>query len=287
MVSEPRYNLSLAGIRDTVSAMFTSHFWQSALLLLGLGFIIGCTESEFTVDLTPLQNGNAPTIQSGPEFPEWTEVADGIELKQQVVEIDNNTVELFTMVRFDPAESRLRIAVDTADPKTISAWQESLQAKLVMNGSYFDELYQLTTQVITSDGTYGLRLTGKTAFMQTQDGTQWSIVQAEQAADQVQASLQSYPLLVQHGEPQVETSSDNESARTIVALDADGNMYFIIAEYGFVNLHELDDVIATKLDVELDTALNLDGGTSTGLVVAGDQPYLNDSVLVPAVLYVQ
>lgn len=263
-------------------------------LMIGL---TGCSSNEFTIDLTPIQNGNVPTVRSTTEYDTWTSIAEGIDIRQQLVTVD--TTELFTLVRFDPNTSPMRIAVDSEHPKTVSEWQTELEARVVLNGSYFDETYHLTTEVITDGETYGNRLTGKTAFLQTQNGAQWDILSATEVAKKATTvspapqvmSMQSYPLLIQAGQSQVTESSDDQSPRTIVALDTSGYMYFIIAEYGLLNLRQLDDVLLNELsldvDIDLDAALNVDGGTSTGLAVSGQTTYMNDSLLVPAVLYIQ
>ena len=260
----------------------------------GLLGLTGCTGNEFTIDLTPIQNGNVPSIHSAIQFDTWTAVATGIDIQQKLVEVANgtdSTSELLTIIRFDPSATPLRVAVDIQDPKTISEWQETLNATVVMNGSYFDESHQLTTQVVTDGETYGNRLTGKTAFLETTTGQDWNIVPAQQAADLPLTSVQSYPLLLHNGEPQVTESSEDRSPRTMVAQDKARNMYFVIAEYGLLTLQELDDVLVSELNnglnLELTTALNLDGGTSTGLVVAGDEEYLNESIIVPVVLYIE
>ena len=87
----------------------------------------GCTNNSYTVDVSPVTTGNVPTVNSGIPFPNWSTIIDGVDLKQVTVDT-NGTTELFNMVRFDTGEHGLHMAIDTAHPKTITQWQEQLQA---------------------------------------------------------------------------------------------------------------------------------------------------------------
>jgi len=75
--------------------------------------------------------------------------------------------------------------------------------------------------------------------------------------------------------------------RTVVAQDLQGRILIIVAPRGYLSLHELARFLAGS-DLELDVALNLDGGFSTGLWLrAGERSVEVDSLVpVPSVISV-
>ena len=62
-------------------------------------------------------------------------------------------------------------------------------------------------------------------------------------------------------------------------------MLFIVAPEGYFTLHELS-VYLTESDLSLDIAFNLDGGGSTGILVADPSEVIPSRVLLPFVILV-
>ena len=75
--------------------------------------------------------------------------------------------------------------------------------------------------------------------------------------------------------------------RTVVAQDRAGRILFFVANRGTFTLHGLSRYLVES-DLELDVALNLDGGPSSGLLLAGegDDPriHLAAFALLPVVI---
>jgi uncharacterized protein YigE (DUF2233 family) len=73
--------------------------------------------------------------------------------------------------------------------------------------------------------------------------------------------------------------------RTVVAQDRRGRILILVAPRGALSLHELARFLVES-DLDLDAALNLDGGFSTGLWVrAYDESVEIDSLVpVPSVI---
>lgn len=266
--------------------MGTPTFLLTSLILLLLLFS-GCSLSDISIDVEPI------TTTTTIEYPEWTEANPGIALKQVTATV-GQFEELFTIARIDPQVHQLRVAVDEEDPKTMDEWQVQLNAQLVVNGSYFDENYQLTTRTVTPEDSYGPLLTGSTGIARTFDGQDWVIMQGDVLQDEpqnttqnnIQYSIQSYPLLI-NGQQLFTGGSDDIAARTVLALDERGMVYIIVAERGVLTLDQLANTLATLLNTPFTKALNLDGGTSTGLSIeSGSIDYFNSSVAVPSILYI-
>ena len=76
--------------------------------------------------------------------------------------------------------------------------------------------------------------------------------------------------------------------RTIVAMDKQGNLLFIVSPNDAFSLDEMADLLVSS-DLSIETALNLDGGASTGLAInIGKQQQVIDSIAtLPIVIAVQ
>ncbi|MFA6474775.1 MAG: phosphodiester glycosidase family protein [Patescibacteria group bacterium] len=213
-------------------------------------------------------------------YKDWTKVQPGVQFKQVLEQ-----AELFDIIKIDPTKVDISVKVDETTPLSVADWQTKLDATVVINGSYFDEAYQLVTRTQTNDQTYGPLLTGQTgAFYQVASSWQLGNIKDVALSDTNQL-IQSYPILVEQGEALVEDSNGAVAQRTVVALDASGKIYFIIAEHGVLTLQQMATIIAAWTEPNIETALNLDGGTSTGLVIASDAVnYSDDSFVVPSVI---
>ncbi len=257
----------------------------AACTLLGTS----CNSDVVTIDFSNTNQSAGPSIIADLEYPEWTEMVSGIELKQQFVEVGTGT-ELVSIVRFDPATTPFKIAVDEGKPKTLDQWQNELKASVVINASYFDESYNLTTRTVVDGESYGPLLTGKTGILRSVDGQQWTISKTVDVQKNTTPifSVQSYPLLIHNGAVNFTEGSADTGQRTVVAVDEAGTMYWIVAEYGVTNLNELSTLLDNQLNLELTEALNLDGGSSTGVVISNEPDilYYNSAVAVPAVVYI-
>lgn len=256
----------------------------SALVLLGAS----CDTNSITLDFSNTNQQFGPSLITDLQYPEWTTLSEGIDFKQQLVEVDTAT-ELVSIVRFNPTVSPFYIAVAEGDPKTLDQWQAELDARVIINGSYFDETYNLTTRTVVEGNAYGPLLTGKTGILQNLDESDWIITKAADVPNSApEFSVQSYPLLIHDSRMSFTEGSSDTGQRTVVAMDEQGNMYWIIAEYGVLSLKELSSLLDTELDLALAEALNLDGGSSTGLIITNqsDIAYYNSAVAVPSVLYI-
>jgi len=68
--------------------------------------------------------------------------------------------------------------------------------------------------------------------------------------------------------------------RTVVAQDYQRHILIIVAPRGYLSLHELARFLAES-DLDLDVALNLDGGFSTGMWLRADAKSIGVDSLVP------
>jgi hypothetical protein len=104
-------------------------------------------------------------------------------------------------------------------------------------------------------------------------------------------AVQSFPVLVKPGGVMGFPADADEgipARRTVVAEDTSGRILVIVAPQGTFSLHEMAVFLAGS-DLEIDIALNLDGGGSTGLWLNSGEVgiQINSVTPVPSVIVVE
>jgi uncharacterized protein YigE (DUF2233 family) len=100
------------------------------------------------------------------------------------------------------------------------------------------------------------------------------------------AGLQSFPMLViPDGRLGVPEDDGFPDRRTVMSLDSSGRIIFLIAPAGSFSLHQLSRYLVDS-DLNLVAALNLDGGTSTGLLMAEPAEGIAAYAFLPSVITV-
>jgi exopolysaccharide biosynthesis protein len=205
----------------------------------------------------------------------------------------NQPVESIHIWRLDQKHFRLDVAFDTT-PKTLDTWQKETNAALVMNGGYFsitNERYSADGLTILNGKASGRSFNGfggMLAIDKREAELRGLVEKPYNPAEQLQAALQAFPMLVRPGGKLgfgAEREDQVSARRTVIAQDKDGRILFIVAPQGYFTLHRLS-VYLTESDLNLDTALNLDGGGSTGILVADPREVIPSRVLLPFVILV-
>jgi len=237
---------------------------------------------------TPSYSG---TFEAIPDA--WSTVQAGLE--RRVVQIYDNQkqpVETVYIWRLDQNYFRLDVAFDER-PKSLETWQAETGAAMVVNGGFFsieNERYFADGLTVLNGAVSGnsftgfggmLTITGREAELR------WLVEQPYDPDERLQAALQSFPMLVKPGGQLGfgPTSEDASARRTVIAQDRDGRILFILTPQGYFSLHQLSAYL-TESDLGLDIAINLDGGGSTGLLVAEPREVIPARVLLPFVILV-
>jgi len=224
----------------------------------------------------------------------WSLLQPGLE--RRVIQIYNDRrqpVESLYIWRLDQKYFRMDVAFD-GTPKSLETWQKETQASMVINGGYFS----IDNQKYSPDGLAILNgkalghsfeeFGGMLAIQGRRADLRWLVLKPYDPDERLQAALQSFPVLVRPGGrlgfgPEKE---DRASARrTVISQDQDGRILFMIAPQGYFTLHQLSAYL-TESDLHLDIAVNLDGGGSTGLLVANPREIIPSRVLLPFVILV-
>jgi uncharacterized protein YigE (DUF2233 family) len=234
-----------------------------------------------------------PTVTSEPvSDPGWSPVQPGLERRViQVYNEQRQPVEALHIWRLDQKYFHLDVSFSGV-PKSLEAWQNQTNAALVMNGGYFsinNEMYSPDGLTILNGRASGNSFAGFGGILAIQGPRaelRWLVEKPYNPDERLQAALQSFPILVRPGGklgfgPERE---DHASARrTVIAQDKQGRILFIVAPQGYFTLHQLSAYL-TDSDLNLDIAVNLDGGGSTGLMVANPKEIIPSKVLLPFVI---
>lgn len=216
----------------------------------------------------------------------WLPIRTGMETRIQTIPIDNTLTEKVTMVRLDPALWQIKIAYHPGEPQPLTAWQQETGADLVVNGGFFTPENVATGLVVVDGKPSGQSYEGFGGMLVVfGDGVDiWPLAERPYQPDAaIQYGLQSFPMLVQAGEAVFIREDEQRARRTAVAVDRNGRLLFIAAEQAAFTLAAFSHYLAAS-DLELETALNLDGGTSTGLLLVSPPIQVPAFSLLPTVI---
>jgi len=238
-----------------------------------------------------------PTVASSvaaiPE-PGWSLIQPGLE--RRVVDIyddQNQRLESIHIWRVDQKAFRLDIAYDET-PKSLDTWQKETGASIVLNGGYYsidNERYFPDGLTIVNGELSGRSFNGfggMLAIHQDRAELRWLVEQPYNSFEPLQAALQSFPILVEPGGKLgfgAERENHVSARRTIIAQDRAGRILLIVTPQGYFTLHQLS-VYLTESDLNLDIAINLDGGGSTGILVANPRELISPTRPLPFVILV-
>ena len=230
-----------------------------------------------------------PTTDAG-----WSLLQPGLERRVMRIYNDQNQhVESLYIWRLD--QNYFRMDVTYAErPKSLEAWQKETNAALVLNGGYFsveDERYFPDGLTIVNGEAFGSSFDGfggMLAIDQSRAELRWLVQKPYNSSEALQAALQSFPILVQPGGElgfPAERENHARARRTVIAQDKEDRILLLVAPEGYFTLHQLS-VYLTGSDLQLDIAVNLDGGGSTGILVANPREIISPKTLLPFVILV-
>lgn len=209
-----------------------------------------------------------PTL--APSSDGWQEIRSGVQLREMYRDAAISSGRLL-IVRIDPAQVDFHVQYHPDRPLRVSEWYSNSQSLIVMNSSFFDRANQAVGQIVVdgqSGGQAHERMQG--AFYLTAVGaTVWPLQGwIKPAGLQVIEAVESFPmLLLPGGVLNADISTDARVARrTAVAVDRSGRVLFIVTPGSTFTLYGLAVWLANS-DLDIDTALNFDGGSSSGLAV--------------------
>jgi len=222
----------------------------------------------------------------------WSLLHPGLERRLlRIYDTQNQPVETLYVWRLDQKYFRLDVAFDSS-PKTLERWQLETNAAIVMNGGYFsieNEQYYPDGLTVIDGVTSGRSFVGYGGMLtidQSGAALRWLEQKPYLPGEQFEEALQSFPVLVKPGGQLgfgPEREDHKKARRTAIGQDREGRILFLIAPEGYFTLHELSAYL-TQSDLNLDIVVNLDGGGSTGILVANPRELIPAKPLLPFVI---
>lgn len=223
-----------------------------------------------TLTVTPTPSATPEPIPS-----EWEELQPGLERRTLEIEQDGQYLDSVYILRLEPEYFQFGVAYDPQG-LTLENWQAQTKAQIVINGGYFrleNEVYIPNGLTVidsiamgSSFGDFG----GMFAVSGSGPELRWLALQPYDPNESLQAALQSFPILVKPGGELgfgAEHEDNVQARRSVIAQDQAGRILLIIAPQGNLTLHQLSATL-TNADLEIDIAINLDGGPSSGILLA-------------------
>ncbi|HSK88145.1 MAG TPA: phosphodiester glycosidase family protein [Anaerolineales bacterium] len=224
----------------------------------------------------------------------WSLSGPGMERRAIELQDDQNQhVETVYVWRLDQNYFRMDVAYQET-PRSLETWQKETNASLVVNGGYYsveNERYFPDGLTISNGEAFGRSFAGfggMLAITKTWTELRWLAEEPYNSYEPLQAALQSFPILVQPGGELgfgAERENHVQARRTVIGQDRDDRILFIVAPQGYFTLHQLS-VYLTGSDLQLDIAINLDGGGSTGILVANPREIIAPTRPLPFVILV-
>ncbi len=231
-----------------------------------------------------------PTPTLPPGMAGWQSAGDGLALQQRQEDYRDTRVRV-TIVRIDPARVQFRVGYNTLTPPLLSGWCSQDGVVAVMNGGFFQSDYQSTALVIQDGVAHGSSYQGAGGMFAVDTNgavSLRSLAEQPYAPDEplVQA-VQGWPMLVNPGGRLAYTSAEpgEQARRSVVAIDRAGHVLLMAFWGSDLTLHELAAWLVAS-DLEIDAAVNMDGGSSTGLCVRGGEAHAYVDAFTPLPLVV-
>jgi uncharacterized protein YigE (DUF2233 family) len=244
------------------------------------------------ISSTPATPSQASTTNSTP-LNTWIQAVPGVDLRYEDWKspgVDEDTV---VIVRFNLSRVHIKVGYQPTKAMGIGNWMKQERALAVINGGYFDQQNQAAGLVVSNGQAFGTSYTGFGGMLSVDAQGNVSLRSLSDQpydpnSEQLQQATQSSPMLIVNGKRTQFSANSASSRRSVVAIDEQGRLLLITSSAQAFTLDELADLLASS-DLSIKTALNLDGGASTGLYVnAGNQHVAIDSFVgLPIVIVVK
>jgi uncharacterized protein YigE (DUF2233 family) len=229
----------------------------------------------------------------GSQLNVWNKVAPGVEIRYEDWKNPGGDDDTVTIVRFDLHKVTLSVGYQPGQPLLMHEWMQQVKATAIINGGYFDQQNKATALVVSNGKVFGESYAGFGGMLSADKQGIVSLRSLRQQPydpnnEQLEQATQSTPMLMVGGKRTQFYADASQTRRSVVAMDKQGRLLFIASPGQVFSLDQLADQLAAS-DLSIETALNLDGGASTGLYVnAGSSHVAVDSMAkLPLVVIVK
>ena len=250
-----------------------------------LPLLVGC-------DLLPTITINTATMTPTATLNTWATASQGVEMRKESWQTSSGSKDTVNIVRFDLRYVKLEVDYQPDQPLSMEQWMDKEQAIALINGGYFNGNDQATGLVIANSQVAGTSYQGFGGMLDVNAQGKIELrslsEQPYDSSEGLTQATQCSPMLMWNSQRTQFKADTNVSPRSVVAIDKQGHLLFIVSSSLAFTLDDMADLLV-KSDLNLVSALNLDGGSSTGLYVnAGSQHITIDSyVNLPIIIAVK
>ncbi|MCY3946301.1 MAG: phosphodiester glycosidase family protein [Anaerolineaceae bacterium] len=258
-----------------------------AAALLAL-LLCACQMRDAVLSLDPLPpttTAVAPTA-TVPSQNGWQELAPGLESHRSLA-----TGSLFGQafaLRVDPRLFKFRAHYEPGEARTLDDWLDALPGVTAfINANFFDRDSRINGLLVADGHSHGQPWLTRGGTFLLREGLPVLQPNRERpwGSGVLRQAVQGFPMLVLAGQPAYRRSGP-PARRSVVALDRQGRVLLFATPLLGPSLAEMAAWLASP-DLEIDSALNLDGGGSTMFYVDAAEPLRLPSLdPVPALLAV-
>jgi exopolysaccharide biosynthesis protein len=245
--------------------------WRLFAGLAVIFSLVACEAGNLQTQSPSIQPSSGSVHVSATQSSEkegWQQIDQAMELRSMQLSADTARGDV-TVVRLDPNAYRISVKYDVANPGSLREWFNALKPLVIINGGYFDEQGRPTALVIFDGIRRGESYEGFGGMVVINEQGQFELRSLRQQPfdpnENIQQAMQSAPMLIQPGGVLSELEPDQDrSRRTVIARDTKGRILLLVSDLPNFTLPELARALKNS-DLDLDAALNMDGGRSTGL----------------------
>ncbi|HEY4386033.1 MAG TPA: phosphodiester glycosidase family protein [Ktedonobacteraceae bacterium] len=256
------------------------------LLSLLIVSLLACSIAP-DVNMPGIAIGSAtPSGENGPQkLNIWEQAAPGIEIRYEHWKSPGDNEDTVAITRLDLKKVHLSVGYAPTKPLDMGTWMKQTGALAMINGGYFDKNNQPTGLLVSNGqavGTSYIGFGGMLAVDSQGNVTLRSLKQQpyDPNTEQLQQATQSSPMLMINGQRTQFEADSVSQRRSVIAIDKQGRLLLIASPNQSFTLDELADLLVSS-DLSIETALNLDGGASTGLYVNGPGQKISIDAFTP------
>jgi len=220
---------------------------------------------------TPVPDGYSGSSPS--PINTWNQWAPGVEVRYEQWKSPANHEATVTIARFDLHHVHIGIGYQPDQPLSLNNWMKQTNAVAVINGGFFDKRNHAVALLVSNGQSYGTSYSGFGGMLSVNDQGNVSLRSLRDQpynpdSEQLEQATQASPMLMIDSQ-RTQFQADASARRwSVIAMDKQGRLLLIVSPSQAFSLNELADLLASS-DLALETAMNLDGGASTGLYVNG------------------
>lgn len=250
-------------------------------------FAIGLT-SACNLPLRLLPTAAPSPVPAALPEPSWRDIASGLQWRKLIPHGDE--LAQLIVVRIDPKQFRFRAVYRAGKPESLARWRAlEADASVIINANFFDANHEALGLVVSDGEARGRAYRDRGGVFQLRNG-QASIVtfrsQDQLNIKNIEQAVQGFPLLVEAGRQAYFAAGAGErTRRTAIGIDRQGKVLLMVAPFLGLSLADLSAYLPTT-DLEIVSAVNLDGGGSTLIALPGAAYFQPSLERVPTVLAV-